>query len=57
MPSCSVLILKFPKQEVVEQPLLLYITIDIHIFILVKTDTNVYTIMYCCPTRMDVTLA
>jgi len=57
MPSCSVLILKFRKHEVVEQPLILHITKDIHIFTLVKTDTNVYKIMCCCPTRMDVTLA
>ena len=60
MPSTFVLILKFPKREVVKQPLLLCIDTDKHIFILVKTDVltdiNVYTIM-CCPTAMDVTLA
>ena len=28
-----------------------------HIFILVKTDTNVYIITCCCPARMDVNLA
>jgi hypothetical protein len=57
MSSSSVLILKCPKREGVEQPLVLYINTGIHVVKTdVITDIKVCTVM-CCPTGMDVTLA
>jgi hypothetical protein len=56
MPSSSVLILKCPKREVVEQPLVLYINTGINMFILVKSDV-LTDINACTITCMDVTLA